>query len=68
MNKSIINLTMVICSLSILNGQNSLEKQLREIDELRSKLKGLKSDETPVKKKLLRLHLGLSFNSLGRCK
>ena len=51
MNKSIINLTMVICSLSILNGQNSLEKQLREIDELRSKLKGLKSDETPVKKK-----------------
>ena len=51
MNKSIFNLTIIIVTLTVLSGQNSLEKQLREIDELRAKLKGLKSDETPIQKK-----------------
>ena len=51
MNKSIFNLTIIMVSLTMLSGQNSLEKQLREIDELRAKLKGLKSDETPILKK-----------------
>ena len=50
MNKIISNL-IIIGTLAILSGQNSLEKQLREIDELRAKLKGLKSDETAVIKK-----------------
>lgn len=48
MNKSIFNHIILISTLAILSGQNSLEKQLREIDELRAKLKGMKSDENPV--------------------
>ena len=53
MNKLISNSIIIIASLTMLSGQSSLEKQLREIDELRAKLKGLKPDETPIAKNSL---------------
>lgn len=48
--KSINIILIIVFTFSFSNAQNSLERQLREIDELRAKLDGLKIDELPTKK------------------
>ena len=41
--KSINIILIIVFTFSFSNAQNSLERQLREIDELRAKLDGLKN-------------------------